>query len=189
MASYTIWNNTIPSGTTSTTTGSRTDGILFTVSASCQLSAIAFYVPTGEGTLTGSSYTGTLWSTTTGTSGTQLGTQAGSGTWVAGAWNWITLSSPITLSTGVTYVAGITSPDAIQYEHNYWGAGDPGAGGIISGPINVPDSTTAPDNNQQGNLGGFNFPSSSTSSWYGIDIQVTTTAATPPSGLMMAGIL
>lgn len=188
MTKYTIWNGTIPSGTTQTATGARTDGVLFTVSQTCQLSGIAFYVPTGEVMLTGSSYTGLLWSTTTGITGTQLGSQTGTGTWVAGAWNWITLSSPITLSTGTTYVAGISSPDQIQFVHNYWGAGDPGAGGRTSGPITVPDDTTAPNNNQQGNASGIGtFPASSTGSWYGVDIQVSVAATS--SGLLLASLI
>jgi hypothetical protein len=187
MTTYTIWNGIIPSGTSQVATGARTDGILFTVSKACQLMAIAFYVPTGETTLTGSSYNGLLWSTTTGISGTLLGSQVGAGTWVASTWNWITLSTPIALSPSVNYVAGISSPDQLQYVHNYWSTGGPGASGLISGPINVPSTTTAPNSNQQGNAGAANtFPASSTGSWYGIDIQISMAST---SGLLGVAIV
>jgi Domain of unknown function (DUF4082) len=190
MTAYSVWNGSIPGGTSSAATGARTDGLLFTVTeAGWQLAGIGFYVPSGETTLAGSSYTGLLWSTTTGSSGTLLGSQAGSGTFTAGAWNWINLAAPPALSEGVDYVAGVSSPDQIQFVHNYWGFGGPGSGGATSGPINVPGYSAAPGSNQQGNASGADaFPGASTGSWYGVDIMVTPVAASP-SGLLAASFI
>lgn len=179
MTTYEVWNGSLVAGTTSVSTGLRTDSLVFTVTSTCQLTGIAYYVPAGETDLTGSDYTATLYTTTTGVSGTFITSQVGSGTFTAGAWNWIPLSG-VTLNPGTTYVAVITSPDLLQFVHNYWSAGGPGDGGIISGPITVPDQAHAPGTVQQGNGGGSSFPASSTGSWYGIDIQVTT--ASPPAG-------
>jgi hypothetical protein len=194
MTVSTLWNGSLPSGTSSVGTGSRTDGVLFTISSAAgspTLTDVGFYVPSGETTLAGSSYTAQVWTTTNGTSGTLVTSQAGSGTFVPGAWNWITLASPVALSAGVNYVAGVTSPDMIQFEHSYWSSGGPGQSGMTSGPIVVPGMSAAPGSNQQGNAGGSAFPASSTGSWFGIDIMVATSAAPPasPSGLLMAGII
>ncbi len=189
MTTYTVWDGEIPSGTSSTATGERTDGLVFTItseSGSPTLTAVGYYVPVGETELSGSSYTALVWTTVTGDSGTLVTSNVGTGTFTAGAWNFITLTSPVTLSTGVYYVAGISSPDLLQFEHNYWGEGDPGFGGVISGPISVPDATTAPANVQQGNAGSADtFPASTNQAWYGIDIEVLVSAST--SGVAVVG--
>lgn len=189
MTGYTVWNGAIPSGTSSTATGARTDGLLFTITQpGYQLAAIRWYAPAAETDLAGSDYEGLLWTTTTGASGTLVTSQAGSGTWTAGAYNGITLASPPPLSEGVTYVAGVSSPNLIQYVHNYWGFGGPGIGGTTSGPISVPGYSAAPGSNQQGNASGAGvFPGASTGSWYGVDILVTPVSS-PSSGLLRAAI-
>lgn len=174
-SSFTIWNGTIPSGTSPVSTSTRNDGVLFTVSAASTLTEIAFYVPATETTLAGSSYTAQLWTTTTGFTGTLVTSNAGTGTFTAGAWNWITLTSPVSLTTGVNYIASVVSPDLIQFLHFYWETGNPGAAGIVSGPINVPGTASAPGLSQQSNSVGSVFPQpSSTQSWFGIDVMVTT---------------
>jgi hypothetical protein len=181
---YTVWNNTLPDvGTASVGTGQRNDSLVFTVSSSCTLTGIAFYVPSGETVLTGSSYTAALYTTTTGTSGSLVTSAAGSGTFTAGAWNWIPFS--VSLSPGTTYSAVINSPDAIQYEHSWWGTGGPGVAGITSGPINCPGQSTAPGNVQQGFLAGaLAFPgvANANGSWYGVDVQVTTASTANVNG-------
>lgn len=189
MTNYTIWNGTIPSGTTDTVTGPRTDGILFTVSSSCTLNGIGYYVASEETDLTGSSYTAYLWTTTSGATGVQQLSQAGTGTFTAGQWNYIAVS-PFTLLTGTYYVAGISSPNYLTFLHSYWGSGDPGFGGITSGPINVPDATVAPGNNQQGEAAANTFPANaSTESFYGVDIQVSTSGDATVSGSVSAASL
>ena len=175
MTTYTLWSGSLPSGTTSTAGGTRTDGLQFTVTQSgCQCTGAWYYVPSGEATLTGSSYAATLWSTTDGISGTQLATANGTGTFTAGAWNFIQFASPVTLSTGTTYMAGIYSPDLLQFVHNYWTSGGSGQSGITSGPISAPSFNAALNNAQQSNINSNAFPVSSTGTWYGVDISVTT---------------
>jgi hypothetical protein len=190
MAVYTIWNNTIPSGTSSVNASSRTDGVQFTVSQTCVLNAIGYYVPASS-TTTGSSYTASLWSTTNANAGTLItGPTGGTGTWTTGAWNWVSLGAGVTLSTGTTYVAALSSPDNLQYYHGYWGTGNPGASGMTSGPINVPGVGTALGGIQQPYNSGANvFPNSVSSggTWYGVDIQVT--VASVGQSLMMAGLI
>lgn len=181
---YTVWHDSLPdAGTTSTATGQRNDSLVFSVTSDCTLKGIAFYVPSGETNLTGSNYTAALYTTTTGTSGTLVTSQAGSGTFTAGKWNWIPLN--VSLTTGVTYSAVINHPDALQYEHSWWGAGEPGANGLTSGPISVPSQAAAPGNVQQGLLNGaLGFPGTANSpgSWYGIDVKVSTNSTTTVSG-------
>jgi hypothetical protein len=189
VATYTLWNNTIPSGTSSVSAGVRTDGIQFTVSQACQLNAVGYYLPAG-GTTTGSSYTTNLWTTTDANTGTLVtGPVSGTGTWVGNAWNWISLGTPVTLSIGVTYVIGLTSVDTLQFYHGYWGAGQPGVSGMTSGPINVPGVATAVGGIQQPLVAIANtFPNtvSSGGTWYGVDIQVSSSASS--LGLFMAGM-
>lgn len=190
MSTYTIWNNTIPSGTSTVNASARTDGIQFTVSQPCQLTAIGYYLPASS-TTTGSSYTAYLWTTTNASSGTLVsGPTSGSGTWLTPAWNWVSLGTPYTLSTGVTYVAGISSVDNLQFVHSYYAAGNPGANGFTSGPVTVPGVAGAVGGIQQPYATAANsFPNSVSSggTWYGVDIQVSVAAT--QSGLFMAGIL
>jgi hypothetical protein len=125
----------------------------------------------GETNLTGSNYTAQLWSTTNGTSGVLVASQAGSGTFTAGAWNWIAFSE--SLSAGVTYVADVVSPDLIQYEHNYWAPGGSQTSMTV-GPVTVPDGTHALGAVQQPEISGGpgTFPTQYNNSWYGVDIQI-----------------
>lgn len=171
MTDYTAWNNSLPAGTSSTVTGSRNDGLQFSVSSASTLTGIAFYVPASETTLTGSSYTATLYSTTNGTSGTQVSQVTGSGTFTAGAWNWIPFN--VSLSTGVTYVGVVNHPNSLQFESGYWSGA---THGITNGPLTIPTLTAALGNKQQPNLSGAAaFPTNANNpgSWYGIDVKVS----------------
>ena len=170
---FDVWNDTLPPGTSVTPTGTRTDGLTFEVTRDCYLDGIAFYVDASETDLTGSNYTADLYSTTTGTSGTNLASQAGSGTFTAGAWNWISFS-PVHLSPGTFYVAAITSPNFLTYIHSYWGTG-PGSGGFICGPITVPRQADAPGTVQEGfnSAGGYPASVNGDGSWYGVDVKVS----------------
>ena len=169
MTDYTVWNNTLPSGTTSTTTGNRSDSTQFTVNQSCTLTGIAFYVPAGETNLTGSSYGARLYTTTNGTTGTLVASQAGSGTFTAGAWNWIPMN--VALSSGVTYVGVINFPNTLQFKSSYWSTGP----AVDSGPIHVPTQAAALGNVVQGFVAGDAFPGgvNNPGTWYGVDVKVT----------------
>lgn len=174
-----VWNGTIPAGTSSVATGARADGLQFKANSACTLQGIAFYVPSAETTLAGSSYTAKLYSTTNGTTGTLISTVAGSGTLIAGAWNWIYFTQALT--SGTSYVAVIESPDDIQFVHNFWIPSGT-QGDITAGPLTVPDTTDALGGIQQpfGSAGA--FPASVNGSWYGVDVQVTTAA---PAGISL----
>lgn len=174
MTVYTVWNGGLPPSPTSTSTGQRNDSTVFTVSKPCILSRIGFYCPSGETNLTGSNYTATLYSTTTGTSGTQIAQVVGSGTFTAGAWNWISFS-PTLLSTGVTYVAAVNFPSTLEFQSSYWGAEPQHTSGVTSGVLHVPPQSSAPGGISQGFLSGaVAFPSSTNSpgTWYGVDVEV-----------------
>ena len=189
MTTSTLWNGTIPAGTSSVSTSLRNDGLTITVTEDCTLTEIGFFVPSTETNLDGTAYTAQLWTTTTGFTGTLVTSNPGSGTFTAGTWNFITLASPQALTPGVTYIASVVSPDQIQFLHGYWGSGGPGAGGMSSGPIFAPGTAAAPGLSQQNNTASAAFPApSSTQSWFGIDVMVTTANAPPvsPSGLVFA---
>lgn len=184
MTDYTAWNNTIPSGTSATNTGSRNDGLYFTVTQSgCQVTGIAFYVPSGETNLTGSNYTATLYSTSDGLTGTQIAQANGSGTFTAGAWNWIPFSQAV--STGTTYVAAIHHPANLQFKSSYWS----GVASFDNGPLHIPSQSSSPNSKQQPNLSGSTaFPSNANNpaTWYGVDVQVTTSSSV--SGTVAANL-
>lgn len=177
---YTLFNRGLPGGTTSTSVTARTDGIQFTVSASGTLAGQWWYVPSSETVLAGSSHTILLWTTTTGTTGTLVTSNVGSGTLTAGAWNFIPFTSPPTLSPGTTYVMGHSGHGWLQFEHNMWGAGNTFASGVTSGPVFAPPATSALNSAQQPTVGTANTfpPSASTNSWYGIDVSFVTSAIT-----------
>lgn len=183
MTTFTVWGGAAPpAGASSVSSFTRTDGYQFTVSSGCQFTGYWYYVPAGETSLTGSTYTGNLWTTTTGLTGTLVSAAAGvgTGTFTAAAWNFIPIT-PVTLSVGVTYIIGISHPNQLEFLHNYWTTGGGGASGLTSGPITVPSATTALNNAQQPtNTGAVNTfpPAASSATWYGVDFQVDTGGGT-----------
>lgn len=196
MTVYTAFGGVLPAGTTSTAAGGRTDSLVFQITSTVgtpTLTGVWYYVPSSETVLTGSSYTALVYTTVTGTTATALLTSnVGSGTFTAGAWNLIPLTSPVVLSTGVFYAACISSPNWLQFEHTMWGPGDPFAGGITAGPVNVPDQSGAPGGIQQGFIAFANtFPNQANipGSFYGVDFNISTAAGASPSGLLLASII
>lgn len=112
---------------------------------------------------------------------------ATSGTLTPGAWNHVTLSSPIPLTPGVPYRAttGLTStaPSGFPDTNSQWGSGQPYAAGITSGPLFAYSDSggSAPQPYGDKNQGTFalanapttTFPgsaSSSFNSWLDVDI-------------------
>jgi hypothetical protein len=193
MTVYTAFNGVLPAGTTSTPAGGRTDSLVFsvtTVTGTPTLTGVWYYVPAAETVLTGSSYTALVYTTVTGTTGTLVTSNPGSGTFTADSWNFIPLTTPVALTTGVFYSACVSSPNWLQFEHNMWGAGDPLAGGIATGPVFIPDQSGAPGGIQQGFIASAaTFPNQANipGSFYGVDISVSVSGAAPQSGLLMAG--
>ena len=167
-------NNNLPTGTTATAVGLRTDGLLFTVTRACQLVSYGYFLPTG-GDTAGADYTGNLWTTVGGADSALVAgsTVNGSGLWTEQQVNYFPVT-PVPLVPGNFYVAGVTGnqPTELQFVHNYWGAGQPGAGGFTAGPVTVPDATVAPSGFQQANVSAASYPNASTQSWYGVAIQV-----------------
>lgn len=190
MTTYTIWNGSLPAGTSSSAVGGRTDGIQFTVTVLGQVTGVWFYVPSSETALAGSGFQGYLWSTTDGLTGTQLATAAGVGTFTAGAWNFIQFSSAVSISTGVSYVAGVSSPNWLQFVHSYYVSGGPGFGGFSSGPISVPDDAGALGGIQQSFVNTANtFPLQSNASAYGVDVSFVTSGGASVSGVVATSAL
>lgn len=123
---------------------------------------------------------------------TRLGTMvasatATSATLVAGAWNYVPLSTPVPLASGATYVACTGFSGGFPITNNQFGSGQPYGGGIISGPLtaysdqsgSLPSpftmsqglfGTTGTDPTTAMPLNGY----SSANFW--MDVQVTTTA-------------
>lgn len=182
LGGYTLWGGGLPAGTSGFIgTGTFSGGLQFSVTSLSSLSGYWWYVPVGGDTV-GSHYVGQLFTTTTGNSGTLVtGSQVtGTGTWIAGAWNFLPLSSPIILATSTNYVANVyeTASSDIQFLHHYWDTGG-GISGMTSGPISAPGASTALSNLQQGfnNAISGAFPASNNqNSFYGLDIQVNVLA-------------
>ena len=174
-------------------TGPFLAGVLFCVRANCWFEGYWWWVcPSGQST---SPQKFALWQVYGGAEGSVIpGTVVTSGTLTAGQWNYIPLSAPIQLSIG-----NVTGVGAAVYEvatgfsgsfpitNNQFGAGDPYASGITSGPLfgysdqgasaPCPASVTA----AQGAFGvagsdpSVNMPDQgSSSSNFWIDLQVTT---------------
>lgn len=180
MTTYTAFGGVLPAGTSASAAGARTDSLVFEITTTAgtpTLTGVWYYVPSSETVLTGSSYTALVYTTVSGTTGTLVTSNAGSGTFTAGAWNFIPLTSPVVLSTGVFYSACVSSPNWLQFEHTMWGPGDPLAGGITAGPVFVPDQSGAPGGIQQGFVSSAStFPNQANvpGSFYGVDISVST---------------
>jgi hypothetical protein len=189
----------LPSGAAATSDPQfDTNGIQFSITGSgYQLAGYYIYVPSA-GTTTGSSYSFGLYSTTNGTTGTLItaASLTGSGTLTAGAWNYLALGSPVALTSGTTYVAVFqVNPNVTyMYVHSFWTTGGGGASGITSGPVTAPNSASALGGFQQPyaqpSSSGLVFPAAAyLSSWYGIDINVTSSAvnATVPLSSALTG--
>jgi hypothetical protein len=183
-----IWGGTIPAGTTSSLVA-RANGIQFKVNSACQITAIGYWVDATETSLLGSNYAVRLYSTTVGTDDILITSAAGSGTFTAGAWNWIPIT-PFTPTVGASYVAVVDNPNLLTFEHNFWAPAGP-QGPITAGPLTVPSGTTALGGLQQpfGTTGA--FPSSINNSFYGIDVTYSVSGGgpAPASGLLLAGLV
>jgi hypothetical protein len=137
-----------PNGTVGADTADALDlgpyelGTRFTVSGACDCYSIKFRRPTTNavaGTpLAARTWTVRLWNADT---STQIGTATvSSGAGAAGVWLEAVFSSPIALSTGVTYLASYTSPASTGYNATsgfFASAVTPGSPNPLTGPINA----------------------------------------------------
>lgn len=77
-----------------------------------------------------------LWSVYSGGAGALVPTAtAKSGTLAAGQWNYIALQAPVPLAPGACYNACTGLSGSFPNTNNVFGAGDPYAAGIVSGPL------------------------------------------------------
>lgn len=160
MATYTLWSGT-PAGLpgSSSSFGNPTScGTLFSVTAAGkQLAGYQWYV--ADANQASSAVPFACWHATGAGQGTLVsGSTVTSGTLNIGAFNLIMLAVPVTLSTGITYmaVAGDSSPG--PFTEFYWKESIWGQAGIVNGPLTAwsdiaGNGGTNPDphtSNQQG---------------------------------------
>lgn len=191
MTEYRIWPSTNGSGSTA---GGFTDdlGVQFKVNQSgLTLNGYYFWVDATNNDVDHTKYSWRLYSTTNGTSGTLISnsTVSVASDFTPGQWNFQALPSPITLTSGTTYVASLhySGTAANHYNHvlSYWSTGA-GASGITNGPLTAPGSSTAlggnqcPENEPSASAA---FPASSFSaSNYWIDVSVNSAVVNASAG-------
>lgn len=195
MTEYRIWPATNGSGSTA---GGFTDdlGVQFKVNQSgLTLNGYYFWVDATNNDVDHTKYSWRLYSTTNGTSGTLISgsTVSVAADFTPGQWNYQALSTPVTLTSGTTYVASLhySGTAANHYNHvlSYWSTGA-GASGITNGPLTAPGSSTAlggnqcPENEPSASAA---FPASSFSaSNYWIDVSVNSAAVSASAGTAAA---
>jgi hypothetical protein len=169
MTSFTLFSQGATGSHIDTATELLTNGIQFSISSPASLTGYWFFSGSGATQLPGSV---ALWDNT----GTLVpGTQDTAAAWSGAAgsgWVKYTFASPVSLTTGITYTAGVSNNPTTG---NQWYSITSGswAGGITNGPLSCPDQADtfadfafAFPNNAFGN---FNI-------W--LDVEVTTTTAT-----------
>ena len=107
----------------------------FAVTASgCSITGYWFWCPATAATV---AVTHSLWSVTTGTTGTRItAANATSGTLTAGAWNF-TACTPTALTSGQHYRTEVTHTQSTSWYGNtasYWSSGG-GSADIVNGPL------------------------------------------------------
>lgn len=135
-----------------------------------------------------------LWNVSGQTAGTLIpGSVVTSGALTAGQWNWVPLSIPLPLAVGTCYNACTGFTGSFPNTNDQFGAGDPYAAGIVSGPLTAysdgSGSQRAPYTTPQGVFGvqgvdpSVNIPlSGSNSANFWMDLQVSDTAPTGYGG-------
>ena len=201
MSTYRLFPSTDGPSTPVSYTGNFLAGVLFCVTSNCWFEGYWWWVcPTGQST---SPQKFALWQVYGGGEGNVVpGSVVTSGTLTAGQWNYIPLPTPLQLSIGnVTGLGAAVYEVATGFSNSFpdtnsqFGAGDPYASGITSGPLfgysdqgasaPCPISTTS----SQGCFGtagtdpSVNMPDQgSSSSNFWIDLQISDTAPDGYSG-------
>jgi hypothetical protein len=112
-------------------------GVKFTSLQAGQIMGIRFY----KSALNTGVHVGSLWSTTAEGAGT--GTLLASGTFTGesgSGWQTLLFSSPVTVTTGTTYVAGYLAPNG-----HYSATGNGFASGVDNGPLQAYANSTTPN--------------------------------------------
>ena len=195
MATYNGFGSTLGGNSSPNDNSSYVFGLTFKVTQpNMQLDGFRIYVAASAGQSTAPEDFA-LWIPSSSTSGSYVaGSKVTSGTFVNG-WNFIPCNTPIPLTSGTTYTAvksvnkgGVGFLFAYNLVTSYFAAGNPGAAGIVNGPLTIFSSSSGsnpnPFNNaQQIFIGGpddviANYPDNSfLDTWYGMDVQVSNIAA------------
>lgn len=189
--SYRLWPNMTDLGNSSPDTANNfTLGTEFSLNAPCAINNVWFYSPSGVSQLP----------TEIGVyqvSGTTLVASNASPSWSgAAASGWVRASLSGSLQAGVNYKVVVLNGAGTPSVWNgavasYWSTGF-GSAGLTSGPITAPSNAAATSPGQETyNLGAsIAYPATNAGPFrYGVDIEVTPSAAVSPSGLLMAGII
>ena len=189
MATYRLWPST--SGGSSAGDFMSVDlGLQFSVTqAGCTFTGWYWWVATGQDA-TAANYSYRLFSTTNGTTGTLIAGPVTPSSLAANAWNF-TAVSPVTLTSGTTYVAVVSYSDSsagYAETDNYWTSANLSANALTSGPLTAPISTLAVGYASGTGQCSYNEPANTTTHFpvstfsatnYWLDVQITQTAAGP----------
>src|SRR5258708_4928240 len=175
MATWRIWPSTNGDVVASDTTSNSLSTEFAVTQAGCSITGYWWWCPVSGDT---AAKTFTLWSVTTGTTGTQItAANATSGTNIAGAWNF-TACTPTALTANQHYrtevTFAVTTSSWYSGTANYWTAGG-GASNIVNGPLTGFSNANATGNVQGGFITGTSpafTTAQSSAAVYWIDVQV-----------------
>lgn len=192
QGTYRLFGSTSGPSTAASYTGPFLAGVLFEVtSGGTWLEGYWWWVCDTAQSTTPQQFA--LWQLYDNSAGVIIATAtATSATLTPGQWNYVPLSAPVPLAIGATYLACTGLSDGFPSTGNQFGAGEPYAAGIVSGPLSafsdLSGSVPAPFGMNQGlySTAGtdptLNMPVDSyASSNFWVDIQVGTTAPTGTS--------
>jgi uncharacterized protein DUF4082 len=181
VATFSIWPATNGPGSGAADTASTDLGTEFYVTApGCNFDGYKWWCATGTDT-TATNYSFRLYSTTDGLTGTLIAgtTIAGTGTFTAGAWNFVLLGASVPLTANVRYRAVITHSAASNHysaSASWWTAD------VVNGPLTAPSQAHALNTTQSSfnepSTGG--MPTSSSGANYWLDVQIDTGATAVP---------
>ena len=184
MTTYRLFPSTNGPATPAANSNPITLGVVFSVSQPMWLDGYWWWV-CGSGQATaGQKFA--LWGITgTGTGVVVASATVTSGTFTAGQWNYVPLTTPVALATGAPYLAATGLSSSFPDTTGQFGSGDPYAAGIVNGPLTAYSDQTgsnpAPRSNGQMlyNTGGsdpslFMPGSEASADNFWIDVQVDT---------------
>src|SRR5258708_30657634 len=153
MATWRIWPSTNGDIVASDTTSNTLSTEFAVTQAGCSITGYWWWCPASGDT---TAKTFSLWSCTTGTTGTRItAANATSGTLTAGAWNF-TACTPTPLTANQHYRTEMTFAGGANYyaaTSNYWASGG-GSADIVNGPLTAFTQANALGNIQGGFIAG-----------------------------------
>ncbi|HEY3955704.1 MAG TPA: hypothetical protein VGM53_20230 [Streptosporangiaceae bacterium] len=202
MTTYRLFPSTQGPSTPTTYSGNFLAGVAFEVTAfGSWFEGFWWWVPTSGDT---GAQQFVLWELVTTAAGVQVpGGSVTSGQLVAGQWNYVPLPAPVALTATVPYVAvtGWHASAGFSETNSQFGAGEPYAAGITSGPLTAYSDNGGgnPPPNHWYNQGAFTVATadptsmvpnegSDVSSNFWMDVQVSDTAPTGSSCRLWPGM-